>query len=178
MNENNDKKPKQLCLMSLRTENVGPMFDDRTKQYEFRTWFPWNFKGRIFVYESGPNSKHKVVGFFDTRQVFTLEYGKPWPKGFQPYVDKTCPQSLMELNDVSESLQPGKRICVIPVFAPRRMICEKTLAEFNRAYGVKFAQGYDNPRDRDLTRPPMSWRLIEANYDGEDDAYPPMKRRQ
>ena len=62
-------------LMSIRKPIADTIFKTWTKRLEYRTRWNKDFKGRVYVYESGKDGG-KVAGYFDVERVIHAHYDK------------------------------------------------------------------------------------------------------
>lgn len=127
-------------LISIRTIHVQNIFNG-FKRVEFRKFFPKDYRGTMIIYECGPNSEHKVVGKFHTRNVQLYD-----PKvGVTPELI----EGLRETDYTDFDLDCMRRITeptfCIPIISPMR-ITLMDLGEFSALYKT-------NP----VLTPPRSW---------------------
>lgn len=139
-------------LLPIRKEYCDQIFKDQRKFFEFRRHFDQNFKGRIFVYESGKDGCHKVIGFFDTERIGYVVPGKEVTEDFDRLLD-AIPEEKVE-----EFLNCGERLYCIPIIKPRRFEKAMSLEDWSMYYAV----------DKMWKQPPQSRARIQ--YNGVYDA--------
>lgn len=123
-------KKKHGYLLPIRKEWCDKIFHDQRKFFEYRTKFDPTFEGRIFVYESGKDGCHKVIGFFNTHTITKVVPGK--------LVDEPLDNLMDSLPDatVQETLSLGVECYAIPILAPATYDKPMTLEEFSRLYDL------------------------------------------
>lgn len=127
-------------LLPIKKQWCDQIFQDQRKFFEFRRHFDQSFKGRCFIYESGKEGCHKVIGFFDTERIAFVEPGKLVPEDFDRLLD-SIPEEKVE-----EVLDYGEPIYCIPILHPMRFTRPRTLAEFSDIYRL----------EKKYTAPPQS----------------------
>lgn len=132
-------------LLPIRKEYCDQIFKDQRKFFEFRRHFDQTFKGRIFVYESGKDGCHKVIGFFDTERIGYVVPGKEVTEDFDRLLD-AIPE-----DKVDEVLHCGERLYCIPIVKPQRFTKPRSLQEWSQIYKV----------DKMWTMPPRSRARID-----------------
>ena len=146
MNQNNSQQKERVIVLSLRARWCPELFSG-TKRIEYRKFFPLDFEGKVFVYECGPNSRHKIIGFFRTRNIARfnpedLDNEKMVERLVECFETSGAPDS--ELEDMLSNEETS--LACIPVLEPTLFKFPCTLHEFTRHYGAI-------PR---IEHPPMS----------------------
>lgn len=140
---------KNALVISLRAEYVREIFDGK-KRVECRKTLPKGFsEGTVYVYECGPNSRHKVVGWFETRCVTFYDLAADSDDMAERLSEclEVADVGDDEREDLKVAAEYGPFWC-IPVISPRLYEREMTLAEWSEK----------NCANPPVTFPPFSWR--------------------
>lgn len=131
-------------LMSIRKIHVDDIRNG-AKRIEFRKKFTANYIGSVFVYESGADGRHEIVGTFRT------EGAKIFIPGKQSLDDMCDCFGLTDYTtfDVKVLARQKEPIWCIPIIDWKE-IKHQTLQEFSKNYSLSTS----------ITRPPMSWQKI------------------
>lgn len=139
-------------LMSIRKPIADTIFKSWTKRLEYRTRWNSDFKGRVYVYESGKDGG-KVAGFFDVGHVFKVNADEDLNDEVLDWLEnleKTDEHSVTEFFRIK--VNSGKsHYYAIEIQNPRVFKPGISLEDFNKAYNV------------DVKRAPQSWQYIEVN---------------
>lgn len=143
------KKFEKAVLLSLRAEHV-PAVLNGTKKAEYRKSFPQSFEGKVFVYECGPKSRHKVVGLFETRGCARMHPDLMASASQRERVLDACEISGMpqaEFEELLEMSPDEPAVTIVPVLGPRHMV-PLTLDQFTDIFQAR-------PECR---KAPLSWK--------------------
>ena len=141
-------------LMSIRAEVCKTIFENWTKRLEYRTRFNKDFKGRIYVYESGKDGTHKVIGFFDAGHIVRDSADDGISEEDEKFLDTLDKDTL----EFYESIVADKDVLyAIEIKNPCRYIEPIALRDFAKAKGCS------------IQCAPQSWQYIETSVDGEGD---------
>lgn len=135
-------------ILPIKKQWCEQIFNDQRKYFEFRRHFDQSFKGRCFIYESGKDGCHKVIGFFDTERIAFVEPGKLVPEDFDRLLD-SIPEEKVE-----EVLTIGETCYCIPILHPMRFTRPMTLSEFSEIYRL----------EKKFTAPPQSRARIYYDH--------------
>lgn len=144
------KEYTKAVLLSLRKEFVPAIFDG-TKKAEYRKTFPQSFEGPVFVYECGPKSRHKVVGFFRTKCVAKIHPSLMASESARNRVLDAAEISGMPDEEFEEllTMTPDEpAVCIVPVLEPTLFKRPLSLDEF-----TDLAEA-----EPECRKPPMSWK--------------------
>lgn len=138
-------------LLPIKKKWCDQIFNDQRKFFEFRKHFDKDFKGRCFVYESGNDGCHKVIGYFYTERIGYVRPGKELDEDFDLILDSVPEEK------VDEVLNLGEPLYCIPIIQPVRFIRPLMLKEWSLLYRI----------DKVWTRPPQS--RAKVNFDESID---------
>ena len=136
-------------LMSIRANISATIFKSWTKRLEYRTRWNSDFKGRVYVYESGKDGG-KVAGFFDVGRVVKAYRTKDISTDDLLFLDTLDDHNFNEFFSIKETAA-RPYIYAIEIKNPHVFKPSITLEEFNSAYKVN------------VQRAPQSWQYIEVN---------------
>lgn len=145
----------KCVLMSIHKGLSDTIFRRWTKRLEFRTRFNTAFKGRVYVYESGPEGG-RVAGFFDTGAILTTGRDKITTEADWNTLEKMDADNL---NAFFVAKTNHECIHAIEIKNVVRYVAPRTLKEWTEAMTV------DGCLKTLIERPPQSWQYIEV--DGE-----------
>lgn len=134
-------------LMSIKKPIADTIFREWTKRLEYRTRFNREYKGRVYVYESGKDGG-KVVGFFDVQRIFRARYDKaPTPEDWK-IIEALDERNFDEFFRIKAHATPS--VYALEITNPCIFSRPKDLREFRGLKGetVKTA--------------PQSWQYIDA----------------
>lgn len=155
----NPKRFEKAVLLSLRAEHV-PAVLNGTKKAEYRKSFPQSFEGKVFVYECGPKSRHKVVGLFETRSCARMHPDLMRSAAQRERVLDACELSGMpqaEFEELLEMSPDEPAVTIIPVLDPRHTV-PLTLDQFTDIFQAR-------PECR---KAPLSWKETTVLADAPD----------
>lgn len=159
----NPKRFEKAVLLSLRAEHV-PAVLNGTKKAEYRKSFPQSFEGKVFVYECGPKSRHKVVGIFETRGCARMHPDLMASASQRERVLDACEIAGMpqaEFDELLEMSPDEPAVTIVPVLNPRHTV-PLTLDQFTDVFQAR-------PECR---KAPLSWKettvLAEAEPGDEE----------
>ena len=152
-------KSRHAIVLSLRAKWCPEIFSGR-KRIEYRKFFPEWFSGKIYVYECGPGSRHKIIGVFRTDRVarWNPQSGET-DKVADAFAYAHAP--LPELEDLIAN--EDNPLTCIPVMAPRLLTRPLTLKEFSERYKASPIIDF----------PPMSWQKTRIDYSVIDEIVEP-----
>lgn len=136
-------------LMSIRANICATIFKSWTKRLEYRSRWNSDFKGRVYVYESGKDGG-KVAGFFDVGRVIKAYRTKDISTDDLMFLDTLDDHNFNEFFRIKETAA-RPYIYAIEIQNPRVFKPGISLEDFNKAYNV------------DVKRAPQSWQYIEVN---------------
>ena len=134
-------------LMSIRANISATIFKSWTKRLEYRTRWNPDFKGRVYVYESGKDGG-KVAGFFDVERIITTGMEKVLTPDDWKILDDLDQKNF---DTFFQAKNIYKNVYAIEIKNPHVFKPSITLEEFNSAYKVN------------VQRAPQSWQYIEVN---------------
>lgn len=138
----------KAVLMSIRSEICKTIFERWTKRLEYRTRFNKDFKGSIFVYESGKDGMHKVIGAFDAGYIVrdSADDGiSEQDENFLATLDKKT------LEQYDKIVVDKDVLYAIEIKNVRRFDTPMTLEQFSEYMNVQ----------RKVQRAPQSWQYFE-----------------
>lgn len=138
------------CLMSIRGDYTPDIFETRVKFFEWRSWFEPKFTGRVYVYESGTDSQHKVVGFFDTAKVIRIYPNKKLAPSVYKLAEQLPVDVADELLEAPFDMAPDEKLFAIPILKPKRFLHPVSLRDFSNFY--RTSPYFD--------KPPRSWQMF------------------
>lgn len=144
----------KAVVISIRPEWIRAILDG-TKTTEYRSGFPEDFEGTVFVYESGPQGRHKVLAVFRTAKT-----AKCHPSMF---TDEMAAKRIVEAARIAGmpdaefdellTMDFAERpVTLLPILAAKRLPEPLGFEEFNRMYKA-FPP---------LTRAPITWQRVEV----------------
>lgn len=142
--------------MSIRANISATIFKSWTKRLEYRTRWNSDFKGRVYVYESGKDGG-KVAGFFDVGHVFKVNADENLNDEVLDWLEnleKTDKHSVTEFFRIKVN-SCKSHYYAIEIKNPHVFKPSITLEEFNSAYKVN------------VQRAPQSWQYIDTATDYE-----------
>ena len=133
-------------MMSMRKEYLD-LVRSGDKRIEFRK--RWNpiYKGLVFIYESGPESRHKVVAMFRTEGATKYEPHK----GITDAVYECSRKTRYTTFDVECIESKKEPVWLVPIIDFVEARVDMTLQEFSDKYRL----------DPPLVTPPQSWTYIK-----------------
>ena len=149
---------KTAIVLSLRAKWCPEIFSGR-KRIEYRKFFPENFSGKVYIYECGPGSRHKIIGVFRTDRITR------WiPEGDTKKIAETFAYAHAPVEELADLIENEENpLTCIPVKAPRLLTNPLTLKEWSRKYGAEPAVDF----------PPMSWQKARIDYTVTDEIVDP-----
>ena len=137
----------KAVLMSIRAEICKTIFHRWTKRLEYRTRFNKDFKGKIFVYESGADGSHKVIGAFDAGYIVRDSADEGISEQDEKFLETLDKKTLEQY----EKIVADKDVLyAIEIKNVRRYREPLTLREFCISNA-----------NQTVTRPPQSWQYID-----------------
>lgn len=140
-------------LMSIRKPIADTIFKSWTKRLEYRTRWNSDFKGRVYVYESGKDGG-KVAGFFDVVRVVKAYRTKDISTDDLMFLDTLDDHNFNEFFRIKETAA-RPYIYAIEITNPCRYETPMSLEEFGKAKGCT------------VQRAPQSWQYIDTATDYE-----------
>lgn len=152
---------KTAVVLSLRAKWCPELFSGR-KRIEYRKFFPADFSGRIYVYECGPDSRHRIIGLFDTANIARwnpeyLDNDDRMQDLVKCFEYAGAPDSELEDMCVNEDVT----LVCIPVKEPRLLKVPLTLKEWSALHKASPVVDF----------PPMSWQKCRIDYSVPDDTW-------
>lgn len=142
---NNNMK---AVLMSIRAEICKTIFHRWTKRLEYRTRFNKDFKGSIFVYESGADGSHKVIGAFDAGYIVRDSADDGISEQDEKFLDTLDKKTLEQY----EKIVADKNVLyAIEIKNVRRFTRPMTIDDFCKAHATQ-----------KVTRAPQSWQYVDV----------------
>lgn len=135
-------------FLPIKKQYCDQIFTKQTKFFEFRKHFDASFKGYCFVYESGTDGRHKVIGYFYTERIAKVEPGVLIPQDFDDLLD-SLPDEKVE-----EVLTYGEPIYCIPIIHPIRFKVPLEIRKFCLLANTNEV----------FEKPPQSRKKIETLY--------------
>lgn len=138
----------KAVLMSIRAEICKTIFHRWTKRLEYRTSFNKDFKGSIFVYESGADGSHKVIGAFDAGYIVrdSADDGiSEQDENFLETLDKKTLEQYVKI------VVDKNVLYAIEIKNVRRFPCPMTIEDFCKAHATQ-----------KVTRAPQSWQYVDV----------------
>ena len=147
-------------LMSIRKPIADTIFKTWTKRLEYRTRFNKDFKGRVYVYESGKDGG-KVAGFFDVERVIYARHdAAPTPEDWN-ILDGLDQKNFDEFFMIKAHAKPS--VYAIEIKNVHRYYTQRTLKDF--------FEFYKPDMKTEVNRPPQSWQYIEIKGHAIDYPY-------
>ena len=140
-------------LMSIRANISATIFKSWTKRLEYRSRWNSDFKGRVYVYESGKDGG-KVAGFFDVGRVIKAYRTKDISTDDLLFLDTLDDHNFNEFFSIKETAA-RPYIYAVEILNPCRFDKPMCLEEFSKAKGCT------------VQRAPQSWQYIDTATDYE-----------
>jgi len=150
-------------LMSIRAEISRTIFQDRIKRIEYRKRFNADYKGRIYVYESGKDGG-KVAGFFDVDWVIKANREIELTDKELLNLDKLDDHNFNEFFSLRE--YANGVIYAIGIKNPCVFMEPMNLQDFAKSKGCT------------IVCAPQSWQYIECSNDSDPESVPVEKPRR
>lgn len=157
-------RSSHAIVLSLRAKWCPEIFSGR-KRIEYRKFFPEWFSGKVYVYECGPDSRHKIIGVFRTDRVarWNPQSGET-DKVADAFAYAKAP--ISELEDLIAN--EDNPLTCIPVMKPRLLTRPLTLKEFSERYMA-------SPK---IESAPMSWQKTRIDYSIIDEIVDPSEMQE
>ena len=133
-------------MMSMRKKWLD-LIRAGTKRIEFRKRWSPIYKGLVFIYESGPDSRHKVVAVFRTEGA--TRYSPH--EGITDAVYECSRKTRYTTFDVECIESKKEPVWLVPIIDFKEAKVDMTLLEFSDKYRL----------DPPLVTPPQSWTYIK-----------------
>ena len=138
----------KAVLMSIRAEICTTIFRRWTKRLEYRTRFNKDFKGVIYVYESGADGSHKVVGSFEAGHIVRDSANDGISKDDEAFLDTLDKRTQAQY----ESIVAEKDVLyAIEIKNVKRFTRPFTLREFAEFFATQKVE-----------RAPQSWQYVDV----------------
>ena len=134
-------------LMSIRKPIADTIFNSWTKRLEYRTRWNKDFKGRVYVYESGKDGG-KVAGFFDVGGCIHAHRDNAVNADDWVILDRLDQKNFDEFWTIKAHATPS--VYAIEITNVHRFTRKLSLSEFCHCMLID-----------QLNRPPQSWQYIE-----------------
>ena len=152
----------KAVLMSIRADICRTIFHRWTKRLEYRTRFNADFRGTVYVYESGRNARQKIIGSFEIGRIIKAA----------PYIEITDDVWRL-LNDFSgEQLNKffAFRNCANP-----HIYCLEITNVKRYTHAFKISDFCEFFAKQKAERPPQSWQYIEMKEGEAEPAFESVK---
>ena len=168
----------KAVLMSIRAEICKTIFHRWTKRLEYRTRFNKDFKGTIYVYESGADGSHKVIGAFDAGHIVRDSANDGISEDDEKFLD-TLDKKTLEQYDMIVTVR--ELVYAIEIKNVRRFTRPMTIEDFCKAHATqKVTRAPQSLQYVDVTGEPASTVIVtpEPMQDDKDPTIEFMKKSE
>ena len=148
--------------MSIRADICKTIFKRWTKRLEYRSRFNKDFKGVVFVYESGADGTHKVIGSFTAGHIVCDRADEDLSEADEKFLQSLDEQTRAQYHRIVDDTAVMYAIEITEV---KRFTRPLSLREFSEFFGTS----------KNVERAPQSWQYAFLKNEDLEPLYTSVK---